>query len=399
MINADLTVVVFGKHYLSSLDIIRSLGIAGYRVSLALVTNAKSIFNIAAKSKFVSEKKQIPLKEDETVINEFLTFSHSIIGRKFLFPVDDYANAIIDKFREILEKEYILPINEDANHSLTELMDKHVQWELAKKAGLNVPAETVIDLSKPIDIPDNIEYPCFCKPLLSVSGYKKEQCRCNSEEELKEHLNKLKNTNSKRSVLIQKFLEIEDEFVLLGICTFDKAFISGVVNKIIYTKHVKGLGVVFTINDIMDNDELTKIKDKIECFLLSTGYVGMFDLEFAKANGKLFFNELNIRPSGLGYSLVKSKMNLPPILVQSLTNEVPNYSKIQNGKYGITFLSEKNVFDDYFKNTISFRQLCSYYRKTDDSLIKDSKDLVPLMYFYLYQTKRLFSKLAHRRRV
>ena len=67
-------------------------------------------------------------------------------------------------------------------------------------------------------IPEDMVYPCFCKPMESITGYKHEMAKCEDEAELRSHLNRLRRIFADRSVLVQEFLEIDNEIDIGGVC-------------------------------------------------------------------------------------------------------------------------------------------------------------------------------------
>lgn len=384
-IKAQTTVIVFGKHHLSALDIIRSLGPAGYRVSLAFIGNGDRIFHIASKSRYVSEAIRIPLAAKDKIINDILDFCRKIEGDKLLFPIDDYAVFLMDKYMEELSKVCQIPISsKQKKGDLIRLMDKHEQSLLARKAGLNTPQDWVFDLSQDIVIPDDIVFPCFCKPLTSVSGPKNEQRKCTDSASLLEHLNYLKKISCDRSVLVQQFLNITDEYTIMGVSTEAGVHISGIINKIQTTKHATGLTFLGELVDLEDINGFAEIKDKIISFLRSTDYIGLFDLEFAFADKTLYFIELNIRAGGFSYCLKKAGINAPAAFVNSLLCHELDEKVYGQAHYGKIYLKERNAIEDYIRGFITLKELCSYYKKADDFLITGKEDPLPTVYFYIY---------------
>lgn len=384
-IKAQTTVIVFGKKYVEALDIIRSLGPAGYRVSLAFIGNSDRIFHIASKSRYVSEAIRIPLAAKDKIINDILDFCRKIEGDKLLFPIDDYAVFLMDKYMEELSGVCQLPISSKIKKGdLTKLMDKHEQDLLARKAGLNTPKGWVFDLSKDIVIPDDITFPCFCKPLTTVSGKKKEQRKCIDSTSLLEHLNNLKKISCNRSVLVQQFLNITKEYVILGICTEAGVHISGIINKIQTTKHVRGLPILGELLCLEDMDGFTEIKDEIVFFLRSTNHIGLFNLDFALVDGTLYFIELNIRVGLSAHCLKKAGINAPAALVNSLLYHGFDDKVYGRANYGRKFFNERMAFEDYRRGFITRKELCSYYKKADDFLITGKEDPLPTVYFYIY---------------
>lgn len=388
-------VLVFGKHYVAALDIARSLGLADYEVHLAFVASQKRLFNIVAKSKFV--KKAIMLSEGnlDELADQLIAISEQLPCRSLLFPIDDFAVFVMDNFSDKLANNFILPVTEGYKKGhLSYLMDKHNQSAIASDCGLSTPLEWVINLSDDIIIPDDVVYPCFCKANQSVEGKKSEQRRCNSKDELYKHLCSLKAICSDRSALVQQFLNIQEEYIVIGACTSNQTVIAGIINKIESTRHIEGLILLGSLVPLEDVEGFKEIEANVKAFFKSCNYVGLFDLEFSRADGKIYFNELNLRASGIQYAVKKAGINLPLILVDSVLYNKFYQKSYSNVQYNRIFIKEKNILEDFLYKKISLKQIFSLYKKADDKLMSEKGDAAPSFWFYYFFFCRwLFPKL------
>ena len=233
-------VVVLSRVYSTGLSVIRSLGAAGYTVDLVASAHKEGKSAIAACSKYVQNSVEVVSKkvkdgDDTELLNELLKYAGQNEQKPVLFPTDDYTTSIMDMNREVLEEHFIMPhIVNGGTGSITARMDKTVQGEMAKKAGLLTPLEWIFNLEEEIVIPEDMVYPCFCKPIESVTGYKKEMAMCEDENKLRKHLRKLQRKFPNRSILVQEFLNIDNEIDLSGVCLDQEIIIPAIIKNPYY---------------------------------------------------------------------------------------------------------------------------------------------------------------------
>lgn len=385
----DVTVIVIGKHYMPALGVIRSLGMADFRVDLVYIAKSKGASYIASKSQYVHNVIEI-VQEDEEYIVNILKKRYDCSDKKVvLFPIDDYAISLIDNNREYLNG-FVMPyIKNGKPGDFQRLMNKSEQSRLAKKHGCLVPVEWVVNLNHKIEIPDDLVYPCYCKPLISVEGSKAEMCRCDTRNELIEQLKEMKKGNSKRSVLIQEFLDINCEYLLSGVCLDQIIYIPCVVKKLCLAKHNKGLTLLGQLISISEMKEMVEI---LLDFLKSIHYVGMFDLEIIESGGQLYFNELNLRISGIDYAISQSGYNSPERLVNYLVG-IPTSKDAEEVKIGKVFFNNKVAWEDYLHSTISKKDLKKYIKKADFTLLNNPADIIPERIFTADMKRKV--KIAH----
>ena len=194
-------VVVLSRNYSTGISVIRSLGAAGYTVVLVESEYKEGRSLMAASSKYVRNSVEVVSKKvkdggDSELIAELLKYAGSE-EKAVLFPTDDYTTSIMDLNRGILDKYFIMPsIVGGGDGSMTERMDKTVQGAMAKEAGLLTPKEWIISLEGDIEIPEDMVYPCFCKPLESITGY---------NEDFNAFINKIIGEGSEKYRLVASF--------------------------------------------------------------------------------------------------------------------------------------------------------------------------------------------------
>ena len=388
----EATVVVVTRYWPTALSVIRSLGQAGFTVDMAASMPKPGESDFAAASKYVRHSvetvcKSVKLADDPGLLGSILSFKDAAGGtdKPVLFPTDDYTASFIDRHRDDLKDFFILPFAGDRSAgNITALMSKEFQNRLASEAGLLCPREWRVSLQPPIAIPDDICYPCFVKPLDSVSGFKKEMAKCSSEEELISHLTRLQTKNPDRSMLVQEFLDISQEIDLSGVCIegedgSEEVIIPAIIRKSHIAEYERGVTMAGTIcpAEELGEDTLRALRQ----LLVSSGYRGIFDLELNLAGGRLWFGELNLRSGGPNYSYFLSGVNLPAVAVKDLLGMPVSEEEKKVSRCGVTFVYEKALYKEYLTGHISRSELRSILRDADHGLLNSSDDPVPYEMF------------------
>ena len=230
-------VIVLSRNYSTGLGVIRSLGAAGYTVDLIASVKKKGSAVIASSSKYVRKSVEvlstkIQGDDGEGIIRALLSYSGEKDRKKVLFPVDDFTASVVAENRELLKEDFAFPdLTGDAPLDLVRYMDKTVQARIASSCGLDVPLQTTVSLRDDIELGDDIAYPCFVKPLQSITGQKMEMGVFDSKEALYAHLRGMKEFYSDRSVLLQEYLDIEKEYDICGVCLDRQVIIPAVIEK------------------------------------------------------------------------------------------------------------------------------------------------------------------------
>lgn len=380
MHNSKPLVIVLSRNYSTGLGVIRSLGVAGYTVDLIASTKKKGSSVIPASSKYVRKStevlsKQIQGDDGSGIITEILKYKGAYEQKPVLFPADDFTASIIATNQDLLKDDFYMPsVLGDNPKSLVQAMDKSFQLQAARGAGLNVPRQWSIDLENKIEIPTDIEYPCFVKPLQSVSGMKSEMAAVNSPVELKAHLEKMKSFYSHRAVAVQEYLHIAKEYDISGLCLDQKVIMPALIEKTRISKNEPGVTMSGRVVPI---DTLGELKEKITSLLKSLRYVGMFDIELTLCDNKIYFNEINLRSGGPNYAYMLCGVNLPDIFVKEVTGIGHNACEESIKTTGKTFVYEKVAWEDYIHSHISKSQLKDCINKSDLTLLADKNDPQP----------------------
>lgn len=384
MENSKPLVIVLSRNYSTGLGVIRSLGAAGYDVDLIASTKKKGSSVIASSSKYVRNSVEVVTSRIQgdkgTEIVEILKkYAKTHKERMILFPVDDFTASVVDANRETLKESFCMPeIIEKEGLSINRLMDKTVQGRLAEDAGLLTPEEWVVSLRNNIEIPEDIKYPCFVKPIQSVSGHKTEMAVCDTREKLENHLFEMKKFFSDREILVQEFLKIDKEYDLSGVCLDQEIILPGVIEKTRIAQYEQG---VTMSGKMLPIDVLGEVKDKIIEFLQQIRYVGMFDMELCLCGDRIYFNEINFRSGGPNYFYHQNGANLPEIFVDAILGKKFDSNKVLIKKFGKTFVYEKVAWEDYIHSYISYQELKKCINEADYTLLQDKNDPAPGKYF------------------
>ncbi len=381
----DTLVVVLTRNYSTGLSVIRSLGAAGYTVDMVASAYKEGLSEVASCSRYVRNSVEVVSKKvngggDAELVEELLKYRGKNAKKPVLFPTDDYTAAVMDMNRDALQEIFIMPeIVGGGQGSMTEHMDKTVQGAIARKVGLPTPKEWTISLrEEPIQIPQGMVYPCFCKPVESITGYKTEMKACAEEEELRLHLGALRRAFSDRDVLVQEFLEIDNEIDLGGVCFDQEIIIPAIIRKTNVAQYEKGVTLAGRVHPF---EELGELQDKIVAMLQEFHFYGMFDMEFNIVGDKIYFNEVNLRSGGPNFSYFRSGVNLPALYVKKVTGEeiLPEDKTVES--YGKSFIYEKVAWDDHIHGFMTRKELEDCIAAADITLLGYDEDPAPLEWF------------------
>lgn len=385
MDNSRPPVVVLSRNYSTGLGVIRSLGMAGYTVDMVASTKKKGSSIIVSCSKYVRNSVEVvtPNIQGDSgsgLIEALMEYTKLYKEKIVLFPTDDFTASVVAVNHDVLKEHFLMPgIIGESGNSLIDIMDKTTQGNIARKVGLLTPLEWVIPLNNQIIVPKEVVYPCFVKPVQSISGHKTEMSICRDEVELSQHLRKMKDNFSNRRVLVQEYLNISKEYDLSGVCLDQEIIIPGIIEKTRIAKHE--LGVTMS-GKMVSPDVLGELKNKIIELLKQFHYVGMFDMELHLCGDKVYFNEVNLRSGGPNYAYFLNGANLPAIFVKHITGEefTPNEAEIQH--FGKTFVYEKVAWEDYIHSYMTKQELRQCISEADFTLLANDEDPKPGKCFY-----------------
>lgn len=369
-----IKIVVLGKNFSTPLGIVRSLGQVGYPIDVVYISE-QGDSNIISSCKYVNRMFEVVGRHDKDILDLLLTEFRDNDSKYILFPTDDYTSSLIDRNRGILQERFLMPYVEGAEAGqITKYMDKAFQTELAKKHGLNAAQSFIAELSdNTINIPDDLVYPCLCKPLLSTLGFKSEIKKCRNKKELYNWLTILqkRKKNKSKLILIQEFLDIKEEYSIPAVCNNQEIIMPFLLKKICVAQAKRGV----TLCGVTESTQNIKCVDKLMELLKSLQYVGLIDIEIFKTNDGIYFNELNFRSSGIIYAVTEAGANLPSLLVDALIKGTS--VDMSSKEYGRVFLNDRVAWDDYLRGYISKRKFNKLEEMSHFSLILSEDDPEP----------------------
>lgn len=376
--NASTAIVIADDHY-NGLGVIRSLGEMGIPIELILMSTGKTVID---HSRYVSVLKKIEHNRESIInaINELVDENKKYV----LFPLSDYAAEILDENYSKYEHNVIVP---NASGRMRALMNKHYLSEIFRLCSVRVPDHIIFCFS---DQSVKWEkYPAIIKPLASVEGLKSDIVTVNNEAELYQALHKFKDKGYTQ-VLIEEFISGKDEFMIEIMGYVDKTgtpHFSEVVHKIREYPISNGSTAFAYFEkepEYLDFECLVKA-------VRSTGYTGIFDIEFKYANGKAYFIEMNFRNGAPSYAATKRGLNIPYEWICSQIGTYPLRSLKSSRKY---FMCEHRDVLNMLKRNVSLHQWLIDYCKSE-KLIWNWKDINPSIRLYCGVIKSAIGRIIN----
>lgn len=387
-------VIVLGHNYASKLSAIRALGVAGFDVALVSFSKKKWFSKpIEAWSKYVRECVYCPTKDPKKLADILITHFAGYDGKVAILPTSDLSASLIDAEYNRLSNYFLLP-NVNAKHrGILELMDKQKQKKIAIEAGLNVAKTRFLSLDvDKFSIPDDIHYPCFPKPASSVAGGKNGMCKCSNAEELQIQLHKLVSKGCVK-IAIEDYLTIDREYAVVG-CT-DGVNVS--IPGVLYLKemtHGSHFGVAMS-GVIMPNDSFGRLLDEFKHFVRTTGYKGLFDIDFFDCQGKYYFGEFNLRPGASIGAYTNNGVNLPQLYVQSILED---YSDLWDATINETkeFINDRSCILEWQGGFMPFHRMLNMIAKKE-GFVYNNSDKLPLLPFWCDLSKQVIKQIIKRK--
>ncbi len=360
-------VIVIGSSHHNTLGVIRSLGEKGLRPFLVLRGSGDK--GGITKSRYIAKWWQCGTDAEclECLLDNF----PSETQKPVLISTTDPSTQLLDRCRTELEDKFYLPIC-NGQYGTTTLMDKSVIFRLAADCGIDVPRSWIVR-GRAID--PKIEYPCFAKPLSSLTGHKSDICVCKDAEALR-HL--VTSSEHCEDYLVQEKIDAEREISILGMVSYDRRHIvfSGCIDKL----RTAGFGSS-TFAVMLDNSFFRAEMDKLERLLKLTGYTGLFSAEYLQCRGKYYFLEVNFRNDGNGYVPTAAGLNLPYLWYRSCVEGSDGNQEVSAPSYPCYFMSDIGDFmDNVHKGKMSFGAWNKDRRQADCFLLYNKADNAPFWF-------------------
>lgn len=373
-------VVIIGHGYLSRLALIRSLGQAGYDVTVIVTMygDVNTTRPLDCYSKYVSEVYYCNAKDNDGLIK--LLAKHCVCNEQkvIIVPDSDWAASIIDSNRDLLSEHFLFPrINDESVH-IADWMDKERQKKLARDLELSVPGTTTLHIHAGI-IPDlsNIHYPCFTKALTTMVGGKQCFRRCGNENELRNALIAFTKIGFV-DILVEDFIDIEREYAVVGLTDGKNVFIPGVIQFLENCQCHFGIARKGRILPIKGYEKLI---EHFKQYVKATNFVGLFDIDFLYSKGFFYFCEMNFRYGGSGYAYTMSGINLPALYVSFLTGMIDLDDLNDSVVKEQTYVNERMLLDDFIAMNISISDFNRALNTANIRFIHDVNDPIPEQLF------------------
>lgn len=374
-------VVIIGHGYTSRLAVIRSVAQIGCEVTVVVMVGNRKFRKklntckpVDCYSKYVNRYLFCRSKDEEGLIQLLLIECVDPQQKVIIIPDSDFSAAVVDKNQNRLKDHFLFPHIHYTQDAVVEWMDKVRQKELALEVGLNVASSCVIDVKdQQYEIPTDITYPCFTKPLVTIIGGKRLMKRCDNETELRKILDTIVNLGNMQ-VLVEDFKIIDTEYAVVGFSDGHEVVIPGIL-QIIDMSHGGHYGVACK-GKVMPTTGFEELIKMFKELLIRIGYFGLFDIDFYQSDGKMYFGELNLRFGGSGYAVTKMGVNLPGMMIRSLCGESIN--DMQKEVLGTaTYVNERMLLDDWVSGYISTKKYSQMLSSADIRFVYDKDDPMP----------------------
>ena len=386
--------VIIGHSYSSRLGLIRSSAMAGCDVSVGVMVGGekKRARPIDCYSQFVKHFYFCRRKKDEELIRLLLENCKDDEQKVILIPDSDETAAAIDSNRDRLKEHFLFPHMVKGKGTVREWMDKSRQKQLAAEVGLNVASASIVEIKEGrYKIPSDISYPCFTKPLLTLSGGKGGMRRSDNEMELCSALDYIvKYRSGDEQVLVEDYLDIAKEYALVGFSDGNKVIIPGLFQLLIISKSSPGIAVQ---GRVIPTDGFESVLNLFKEFVRRTGFVGLFDIDFFLCRGEYYFGEMNLRFGGSGYAMTKMGVNLPEMMIRFLSGEEweTNHQTVTESA---TYVNERLCFDDWNRGLISWEEYSRIMRESKIHFVQDNMDKCPWKtYMRIVNARRVIKKV------
>lgn len=232
------------------------------------------------------------------------------VGRYIVLSASDAITSMMDLHFDDFEGKCGC-FNAGQAGRVTRFMDKEMQAEEAARAGLNIPQSKAFTKGEPrvFDY-----FPCIVKPLASINGGKRLSI-CRNQKELD---NLSTDFVEVKRLMVQQFIEKDEEIVLLGMSANGEVSIPGYIVKY---RDVLGGTTYSSTAPVAELDAELVIKAKQ--MVVSMNYEGLFGIEFIKSGEDYYFIEINLRNDATSYSLAVAGANLPLMYYTSMSKNKP----------------------------------------------------------------------------
>lgn len=380
-INRPAVIIIGGNHH-NPLGVVRSFGVNGIRPYGIIVTGQN-------KSSFVTKsrywKKTWLASTDDDAIELMKTNFSECKQRPVVIPCSDSIAMEIDLRFDELKKYFIIPSIGNRQGSIAELMDKYKQVKFCEKHGLLMAKSWILNLRQG-DLPEDITYPVFFKPVTSAEGEKLDIRCCEDKETVQKYRDELKRKGYKR-FLLQEYIPFKRELEFVGS--------TGKVDSFIISENVRewpkmgGTNCFFVVNS---NEKIKTVCLKILETMKQIGYSGCFDVELFDYNGKIYVNEFNWRNTGNSFFALGTNIHYAVIWYLSQIDEDTShfvYQTVDTKQYA---MNESTDIRNIIRHHVKFIHWLRDWRKTKSFALWFSKDPIPAICQYFHLLRELIKR-------
>lgn len=375
-----LSVIILGSNPATKLALIRSVGEAFQcRITVINMVNAipkKKKPTFDCTSKYVSRYLYALKFQPEALCETLLSNCIEEDTKPIILSVDDDSAYMIDTLLDRLTPYFICANIDNKQGGIARLMNKQLQKQLAVECGFNVAKSWEIDyIDGNYIIPEDIEYPCFIKGLLSYHSLKIFHGKCNSQDELIEKLKVISSQIANPSPLMaEEYIDIEEDLGIIGFCDGKECIIPAVVELLDggHGSH-QGVSAYGLIRRQKEGENFVELaSDLVSSLHLNS----LFNMDIVKSRGKYYFVELNLRFAAYGYAVTESGVNLPEYFIQNaMNNQRAPLARIVEKE--CIYLNEHVGLDDVHAKIKTRKEYKEIRKKADLGLVENKKDHKP----------------------
>lgn len=364
-------VIIIGHSAASILGLARSVGRLGCEVVLVYSRSVDGRMGIAeSHSCYISECYRFNNWNKDSLLSFLLKYETDCSCKPYLVMTDDKSAYWIASSLEILADKYVCPKFGKKDWCVDQLFDKRFQKARAHECGFKVVDFWSVDLTlDDYTVPLDVVYPCYVKGAVSFNTPKGLQKRCDSYDDLCNHLSQIRRT-SPSVVIIEPFVKMNKECGIMAYCDGKRVVAPALVYfEEIGSAHRPGISMV---GKVLPLQETSALHQHLCTFLSDLDIHGICNIDLFEVDGEYYFVELNLRYAAYSYGICQGGVNLPAMLI-GLRSPLENH--VLDKK--ISYCNETVAQERFLAGELSVQGLLSMYKKTDVSFVYASDDKSP----------------------
>ena len=374
-------IVIIGHGFTSRLAIIRSLAELGCEITVIVMVFHGRLGRLLhfeggrpvdCCSRYITRFLFCAGQKEDGLIELILSKCVRSGQKTILIPDSDFSAAAIDRHQDRLKEHFLFPHINHTPGAVEHWMHKTVQKAMAAEIGLNVTSDcTVAVRSGVYAMPSAVRYPCFTKPLATISGGKGFLKRCDDEAALRRVLDGVAQRFPDTDVLIEDFKPIDTEYAVVGFSDGENVVIPGVIEFIANSQSHFGIAREGKIRPVAGFEALIA---QFSEYVRRIGFYGLFDIDFWESGGVVYFDEMNFRFGGSGYAYTAMGANLPVRFVRELRREPCLTPEV---KGTATYVNERMAVEDWNFRFLTEDEMRAMIERADIRFVYDERDPAP----------------------